>query len=72
MATLLDETRRHFGFSSYGYDGVDSFFVDVPEGEVFDRCQVTIVEKHFNAGVNVISQPVSGQAGVVQVIVRWW
>lgn len=72
MSTLLDETRTHGTLSPFGQRGDDSFLIEVPAGEVFDGCALTIVDKRFNAGASIWSQPVDGQAGVVEVGVHWW
>lgn len=72
MTTVLNQIREHGTWSPFGKKGDDQFTINIPSGEVFDSCYLTILESRLSAGARITVQPTAGQAGSSQVVVRWW
>lgn len=72
MTKLLDKTRGHGTLAPWGQKGDDGYALQIPAGEVFDSCVLTVLGKRLNAGVNVSAQPQHGATGAAKVTVHWW
>ena len=72
MTKLLDQTCNRGTLAPFGKKGDDSYIVNMPAGEVFDSCVLTVVGKRLNAGASLSVQPRPGQTGNAAVVVHWW
>lgn len=72
MTKLLDRSCNHGTLAPFGQKGDDAYALNIPAGEVFDSCVLTITGKRLNAGASLAAQPAAGQTGAAPVKVHWW
>jgi hypothetical protein len=72
MAQLLDETRSHYRTGPFGDKGDDSFTINIPPPEVYDKVQLTILEATGGGGARITEEPLVGQSGQRTLKVRWF
>jgi hypothetical protein len=71
MTKIFNETCKHGAFFSTRERGNDTFQIHIPQDEVFHSCRLTILETHLGAKAQIAAQPSPGDAGDLEVVVKW-
>jgi hypothetical protein len=72
VTQILNQSRTHSTSGPFGARGDDTFTFDVPAGEVFDSCQLTIQGATMSSSASLSVQPASGQTGQLSATVHWY
>ncbi len=72
MSRILDLTKRHASLAPVRKRGVDVFPVNIPPGETFYQCRLTLLEAQPGAGARIAAQPEVHARGQGQISVEWY
>jgi len=71
MTKILNETRQRGGLWSTGKAGGDPFPLNIPPGEAFHSCRLTILSSDPATDASLGSRPSPGQTGAASLTVNW-
>jgi len=72
VTQILNQVKTHSTMGPLGTRNDDTFSFDVPAGEVFDSCQLTVQASTMGSNAVIAAQPTSGQTGRQTVTVHWY
>ena len=72
MTKLLNSHRAHASVRRIPRRGTDLFALDVPQGQAFHSCLLTLYEADSHSGAKVLAQPEPGAQGKQEIRVEWW
>lgn len=72
MAKLLNQNRAHASVRRIPRRGIDPFTLEVPQGQEYHSCLLTLYEADSHSGARIISQPQPGAQGKQEIHVQWW
>jgi hypothetical protein len=71
MKKILDTTKEHSTWFTSSERENDVFSSDIPAGEYFQSCHVTILSSYPHTYAKIVSKPMPGQSGIVKIGVNW-
>ncbi len=71
MSKILDVVKRHASLLPVPKRGRDVFPLNIPPGDVFYGCRLTLLEARPGAGARILPQPGEDAGGQNQVSVEW-
>jgi hypothetical protein len=72
MAKLLNKNRSHTSVRLIPRRGTDLFTLEVPKGQAYHGCLLTLYEADSHSGARVLAQPQPGSQGQQEIRVEWW
>lgn len=72
MAKLLNQNRAHASVRRIPRRGTDLFTLEVPRGQEYHSCLVTLHEADRHSGARIVAQPQPGARGKQEVQIEWW